>query len=160
MLYIFSYINIWLCLCLVTRSGPTLCDPLDYSSPAPLFMEFSRKEYWSGLPFHTPGIFLTQGLNLHVLHLLHWQVDSLLLVPPLYYTNKDCVWAQLCPTHHDPMDCSPSGSSVCEIFQARILEWIAIFSSRGSSQPRDQTCVSWCSCTAGRFFTVEPPPTF
>ena len=48
------------------------------------------------------------------------------------------------------MDCSPSGSSVHEIFQARILEWVAISLSRGFSQPRDQTQVS---CTAGRFFT-------
>ena len=48
------------------------------------------------------------------------------------------------------MDCSPPGSSVHEIFQARILEWVAISFSRGSSQPRDQTQVS---CTAGRFFT-------
>ena len=37
----------------------------------------------------------------------------------------------------DPMDCSPLGSSVCEILQARILEWVAILFSRGSSQPRD-----------------------
>ena len=48
------------------------------------------------------------------------------------------------------MDCSPPGSSVHEIFQARIQEWVAISFSRGSSQPRDQT---WVSCTAGRFFT-------
>ena len=40
------------------------------------------------------------------------------------------------------MDCSPPGSSVHGIFQARILEWVAISFSRGSSQPRDQTCVS------------------
>jgi len=52
------------------------------------------------------------------------------------------------------MDCSPSGSSVHGIFQARILEWVAISSSRGSSQPRDRTHVS---CIAGRFFTAEPP---
>ena len=58
--------------------------------------------------------------------------------------------AQLCPTLCDPMDCSPPGSSVHEIFQARILEWVAISFSRGSSQPRDQTRVS---CTASRFFT-------
>ena len=45
---------------------------------------------------------------------------------------------QLCPTLWDPMDCSPSGVSVHGIFQARILEWVAIPSSRGSSQPRDQ----------------------
>ena len=50
----------------------------------------------------------------------------------------------------DPMDCSPPGSSVLEIFQARILEWVAISFSRGSSQPRDRTRVS---CTAGKFFT-------
>ena len=43
-----------------------------------------------------------------------------------------------------------SGSSVHQIFQARILEWIAISFSRGSSQPWDGT---WVSCTTGRFFT-------
>ena len=42
-----------------------------------------------------------------------------------------------------PRDCSPPGSSVCGISQARILEWRAISSSRGSSCPRDLTCVSW-----------------
>ena len=48
------------------------------------------------------------------------------------------------------MDCSPPGSSVHGIFQARILEWIAISFSRAASWPRDWTQVSW---TAGRFFT-------
>ena len=48
----------------------------------------------------------------------------------------------------DPMDYTPPGSSVYEIFQARILEWVAIPFSRGTSQPRDQT---WLSCIAGRF---------
>ena len=42
-------------------------------------------------------------------------------------------------------------------FQARILEWVAISLSRGSSQPRDQTRVSCIFCTGGRFFTTEPP---
>ena len=50
-----------------------------------------------------------------------------------------------------PMNCSPPGSSVCGISQARILEWVAIPSSRGSSQPRDLTQVS---PIAGRFFTI------
>ena len=45
--------------------------------------------------------------------------------------------AQSCPTLCDPMDCSPPGSSVHRIFQTRILEWVAISSSRGSSQSRD-----------------------
>ena len=52
----------------------------------------------------------------------------------------------LCPTLCDPMDCSLPGSSVYGILQARILEWIAISFSRGSSQPRDRTQVSCVSC--------------
>ena len=43
---------------------------------------------------------------------------------------------------YDPMDCNPPASTVRGIFQARILEWVAIFSSRGSSQLRDQTRIS------------------
>ena len=50
--------------------------------------------------------------------------------------------AQLCPTLCDPMDCSLPGSSVHGIFQALVLEWIAISFSKGSSQPRDRTRVS------------------
>ena len=46
----------------------------------------------------------------------------------------------------DPMDCSPPGSSVHGIPQARILEWVAISFSSGSSRPRNQTCVSYISC--------------
>ena len=49
---------------------------------------------------------------------------------------------QSCPTLCDPVDCSPPGFSVHGILQARILEWVAISFSRGSSQPRDQTRVS------------------
>ena len=48
----------------------------------------------------------------------------------------------MCPTLCDPMDSSPPGSSVHGIFQARILEWVAMSSSRGSSRPRDGTHVS------------------
>ena len=59
--------------------------------------------------------------------------------------------AQSCPTLWDPMDYSLPGSPVHGILQARILEWVAIPFSRGSSWPRDQTWVSW---TTGRFFTV------
>ena len=58
---------------------------------------------------------------------------------------------QSCPTLCDPIDSSLPGSSVHGIFQARILEWVAIFFSRGSSWPRDRTQVS---CIAGRCFTV------
>ena len=59
--------------------------------------------------------------------------------------------AQSCQTLCDPVDCSPPFFSVHEIFQARILEWVAISFSRGSNWPKDQTQVS---CIAGRLFTI------
>ena len=59
--------------------------------------------------------------------------------------------AQSCLTLCDPMDCNLPGSSVHGILQARILEWVAVPFSRGSSQPRDPTQISH---NAGRFFTV------
>ena len=59
---------------------------------------------------------------------------------------------QLCPILWDGIDCSLPGSSVHGIFQAIILEWVAIPFSRGSSQPRDQTHISHICCTEGRFF--------
>ena len=58
-----------------------------------------------------------------------------------------------CPTLCDPVDCSPPGSSVHGIFQARVLEWVAISFSKGSSQCRDW---NWVSCIAGRCFTLWP----
>ena len=101
-------------LCSVPQSCPTLCDPNDCSPPgssvhgilqarmlewvamtpttvahqAPLSMEFSRQEYWSGLPCPTPGDLPILGSNPHLLHLLHWQVDCLPLhlgSPVKYY---------------------------------------------------------------------------
>ena len=73
------------------------------------------------------------------------------------YVEGLCLWerkkAKLpsCVRLCDPMDCSPPGSSVHGSLQARILEWVTIPFSRGSSQPRDRTQVS---CIAGRFFTI------
>ena len=64
-----------LCVCVHAQSLPTLCEPMDCIHQAPLSMEFSRQEYWSRLSFLLQGIFLTQGLNLHLLRLL--QVESL-----------------------------------------------------------------------------------
>ena len=78
----------------------------------------------------------------------------LLLGPVLYCRNIKwvtdvnlvlCLVAQSCPTLCDPMDCSPPGSSVHGILQVKILEWVAISSSRGSFH-RDWTHISWVSC--------------
>ena len=62
-----------------------------------------------------------------------------------------CLVSQLCLTLCNPLDSCPSGSSVHGILQTRILEWFAMPSSRGSSQPRDRTQVS---CIADGFFTI------
>ena len=64
---------------------------------------------------------------------------------------SDSEVAQSCPTLCDPMDCSLPDFSVHGIFQARVLEWVAISFSRESSQPRDRTQVS---CIVGRRFTL------
>ena len=76
--------------------------------------------------------------------------------PQLNYSEVkvEVLVIQSCPTLSHPMDYSPPGSSVHSIhgiLQARILEWVTIPFSRGSSKSRDQTQVS---CIAGRFFTV------
>ena len=68
---------------------------------------------------------------------------------PLLFTWS--VVSQLCLTLHYLMDCSPPSSSVHGILRARIVEWVAIPFSTGSSQPRDRT---WVSLTAGRSFIV------
>ena len=64
-----------------------------------------------------------------------------------WWWSRSVVSNSLC----DPMDCSPLGSSVHGVFQARVLEWAAISFSRGSSQPRDRT---WVSHIVDRRFTV------
>ena len=64
----------------------------------------------------------------------------IVIVVCCYSVSKSCL-----AFFYDPMNCSPSASSVHGIFQARILKWIAISSSRGSSQPKNQTCISCIS---------------
>ena len=59
-----------------------------------------------------------------------------------YHYESESEVAQSCPTLCNPMDCSLPGSSVHGIFWARVVEWVAISFSRGSSRPRDQTRVS------------------
>ena len=102
------------------QSCPTLCDPIDGSPPGS----------------SVPGILQAR--------ILEWVA--------IFFSNA-CMHAkslQPCPTLCDPMDCSPPGSSVPGILQARILEWVAMPSSRGSSQPRGQTCISYVSCIGRR----------
>ena len=67
-----------------------------------------------------------------------------------------CSVTQLCLILCKPMDCSSLSSSVCGILQARILEWVAISYSKGSSQPRDPTCISCISWIGRRTFFFLP----
>ena len=63
---------------------------------------------------------------------------------------------QLYPTLFNPMDHSPSGSSVCGTFPARILEWVTMPSSTGSSRPRDQTTSPVSPALQADSLTIEP----
>ena len=82
-----------------------------------------------------------------------WLRANILPTLQLHLPREACVCAKplwLCPTLCNPLDCSPPGYSVHGILQARILEWVAISYSRGSSQPRDQTHISYVSCVCRR----------
>ena len=131
-------------LSLVAQLCLTLCDPHGLvAHQAPLSMRLSRQGNWSGLHFLLQGIFPTQGLKpglLHcrwILYKLSYQgsprgsirkwLDSCPSVESfncIYSDVSECVHS--CPTLCNPMDSSPPGSSVHEILQTRILEWVAI----------------------------------
>ena len=81
-------------------------------------------------------------------------IQLVLVYSPNKYYAVLCLVTQSCSTLCDPVDCSLPGSSVHRILQARILEWVAMPSSRGSTQPRDQTQVSR---TVGGFVIFWPP---
>ena len=68
-----------------------------------------------------------------------------------------CLVANLCLTLREPLDCSLPGSSVHGILQARILEQVAMLSSRGSSRPRDWQASPVSPVLAGKFFITVPP---
>ena len=90
-----------------------------------------------------------------ILNLLHQKLCQLLV--GFNVRICCCLVAKSCPALLDLKDYSPPSFSIHGTSQARILEWVAISSSRGSSQLRDQTRVSGLSCTAGEFFATEPP---
>ena len=71
---------------------------------------------------------------------------------------SECIRAQLCPTHCNPMDYSPPGFSVHAISQVRILEWVAISSSRGSSPPRkiEQSLLHLQHCSEALYKCYQP----
>ena len=121
----------------------------DSWQPHSLSMEFFKQEYWRGLPFPSPDDLLTQVLNQGLLHCrLIFFFFTIWAVREAQQIYSEVT--QSCPTLR-PVDYSPPSSSVHGILQARILEWVAISFSRGSSRPRDWTKVSHI---AGRCFNL------
>ena len=124
-------------------------------------MEFSRPEYWAGSSCLLQGIFPTQGSNSGLPHCRRILYQLSHQGSPIYHASSYthnlisihvlCLVAQLCLTLCDPIHCSLPGSSAHGILQARIRGWVAMPSSRGSSQSSDRTQVSR---TAGGFFTI------
>ena len=108
------------------------------------------------------GLVLTNKLQMNKLLIIAISIvikEAFDLVYWLWSTLCVCECAQLlqsCPTLCDPMDCSPPASSVRGISPARILEWVAMPSSRESSPPKDGTQVFCNCCIAGRFFITGP----
>ena len=142
------------------------------SPPGSPFHGIYRQEYWSGLLFPSLGDLPDPGIKPLS---PAWLVDSLPLrhlgsPNELGFGSKELLcgfwktirflskWkeesevAQSCSTFCNPMDCSPPGFSIHGIFQARILEWVAVSFSRRSSWPRDRT---WVSHIAGRCFPIQ-----
>ena len=78
-------------------------------------------------------------------------VKAIYCHPYLTYMHSESEVTQLCPTLCNPVDCGLPGSFIHGIFQPRVVEWVAISFSKGSSQPRDRTQVSH---TAGRRFNL------
>ena len=87
---------------------------------------------------------------------LSWHLSSHALNPWVSWEHAKSL--QSCPTLCDPMDCSSPGSSVHGILQARILEWVAVPSSRGSSPPRVWTRISYVSCIGRRVLLPRVSP--
>ena len=104
--------------------------PWTVAYQAPQSMEFSRQEYWSGLPFLSPRDLPNPGIEPGYPTL---QADALPSEPP--GKSKQSEVAQSCPTLCNPMDYGLPCSSVHGTFQARVLEWAAISFSRWSSRP-------------------------
>ena len=135
------------CCCSVAKSCPTLCDPMNCSMPGFL-----------------PCLSLSPGVCSNSCPLSRWYHPTVSSsVAPFSSCLQSfpniplCVHPQLLSHVQffcDPTDCSPAGTSVHGLSQARIPEWVAISFSRESSWPRDQTHIS---CIASRFFTTEPP---
>ena len=143
-----------------------LCSRGDHRrGPVPAWtgLGFSSMETPGGLgkaPLSVPALDPSTSLSTQRGLQLSDVTGSLAMLHPAVHVS---LVTQACLPLCDPRDCSPPGSSVHGILQARILEWVAMPSSRGSSPPRDRTHVSWLSCIGRRVLDHHchpggPPP--
>ena len=121
----------------VAQACPTLCNPMDCSPSGSSVHGIIRQEYWSGLPFPSPGDLPNPGIEPRSPALL---ADALLSEPP-GKPSKEFIELQI-----------NDARLLCHgILQARKLEWVDIHFSRGYSRLREQVRISHM---AGRFFTI------
>ena len=122
--------------------------PLGTRHPAPTITKASLASVSPAHPLSLAQYYFKANLKPHIISFI--KVSD--YISKRYKLVRCHLVTKSCPTLSDPVDCIPTGFSVHGILQAIILEWIVISSSRGSSQPRDHTCIS---CIAGRFFTTS-----
>ena len=146
-------------LCVCVCVCVCLCARVSLKSHA---SAFHKKQSNCYIPmFHSSNCFDTMwsvSKSLFVLLLFFCLLRAILLVWWLLYLPimLACLVVQSCPTLCNSMDYSPPGSSVHGILQARILEWVAISSSRRSSQPGIELSSPLSLALAEGFFTTEP----
>ena len=121
---------VFLCEHSVTQSCPILCDPMDCSLPGSSVHGTSQARILEWFAMPPPGDLPNPGIH----------PRSSARVGRFFTTKSEA--AQSCPTLGHPMDCSLPGSSLHGILWEKVLEWVAISFSRGSSRPRDRTRVS------------------
>ena len=135
-------ICIYVCMCICMATYTYACietDQFSHSVVSDSLWPHGLQHARPPCPSPTPGVTQTLSLSPHT-HIHTYVVVVQSPSPFLFFC--------------DTVDCSPSGSSVHGISQARMLEWVAFSFSRGSSWPRDWACIS---CSASGFFTAEQP---
>ena len=116
--------SISLCVCVCALSHVWLsAAPWTAARQAPLSMGFPRQEYWSGLSFPSPGIFLTQGSNLRLLHLQNWQA-----VPLCHVGNQYSLVAHKFNTSSSPTPILPLPTSLSLLVTTNLLSVFVSFS--------------------------------
>ena len=144
------------------QSYLTLCNPVDHSPPG-YFHGILQARILErvAIPFSKGSSLIRFVVSFHLFEVFVCPYLSLAVLANTQFTQLTsssylqcvcvCTVTQLCLTLCDPMDCRPPGSSVHGILQVRVLEWVVMPSSRGSSWPIDGTQVSLIVST---FFTV------